>query len=239
MITSLRTPDRVLSPRILPEPIRQFSVRLRADQTAADFPFALPPDLLDAHPVRRLHYAAGRYCAARAIETLDPVRPAPVIGRGGAGEPAWPPGIVGSITHSGEFVSAAAARSDEAAGVGIDTQEVLSAERLEHVTPVILLPSEIQRAVASDLGPALWTTVAFCAKEALYKCLYPIVGVRFYYTAAEVTAIDQREGTFAIALTAPLAGRFERGSIWEGQFELSRGYVHTGIWQAAVSEAGE
>lgn len=222
--------DGVRNPRVLPESISQFSLLLTEGSSGVDFPVALPPELLDAQPLRRLHYAAGRYCASRAIGALNPPGPAGTVDRGVAGEPLWPAGIVGSITHSGVFVSAAAAYRRDAAGVGIDTQELLTSERMVDVMPAILSASEIQRATESALGPGLWTSVAFCAKEALFKCLYPVVGTRFYYAAADVTSIDTGDRTFTIALTETLHPRFETGSVYDGRFELSHGHAHAGLW---------
>ena len=231
-------PAVVENPRILPKPIRQFSIVLAPTDSITDFPIAAPRELLDAQPSRRLHFAAGRYCATRAMTALDPALAASAIERGVDGEPVWPAGIVGSITHSGAFVSAAAARAEDAAGVGIDTQELLTKERLAHVSPVILAATEIERAERSTLGPSLWITVAFCAKEALFKCLYPAVRRRFYYSAAEVVSIDQAtsaktDGTLTIALTESLGREFSRGSMYEGRFELSRDYAHAGVWRPA------
>jgi enterobactin synthetase component D len=225
-------PTLVKSPRIFTAPIRQCSVVLSASDTVADFLIELPPELVRGQPLRRLHYAAGRYCARRALEALDPPGPACIVGRGVAGEPIWPAGIVGSITHSGTFVSAAAARAEDAQGVGIDTQELLTSERMDRVMPTILLASEVQRATESALGPSLWTTVAFCAKEALFKCLYPVIGVRFYYAAAEVTSIDIDERTFTIALTETVSQGFDAGTPFDGRFELSRDHAHAGLWRS-------
>jgi enterobactin synthetase component D / holo-[acyl-carrier protein] synthase len=223
--------DGVHNPRVLPESISQFSLLLTGGGSAADFPVALPPELMDAQPLRRLHYAAGRYCASRAIEALDPPARSGIVDRGVAGEPIWPAGIVGSITHSGAFVSAAVAHGKDAAGIGIDTQELLTSERMVHVMPTILSASEVQRATESALGPSLWTTLAFCAKEALFKCLYPVVGMRFYYAAAEVTSIDTGDRTFTIALTETLRPGFEAGTGYDGRFELSHGHAHAGLWR--------
>jgi enterobactin synthetase component D len=223
--------EGIHNPGVLPESISQFSLLLKTGGSAAEFPVELPPELMDAQPLRRLQYAAGRYCASRAIEALDPPSAAGIVGRGVAGEPIWPAGIVGSITHSGAFVSAAAAYGSDAAGVGIDTQELLTSERMVHVMPTILSASEVQRATESALGPSLWTTVAFCAKEALFKCLYPAVGMRFYYAAAEVTSVDPGDRTFTIALTETLRPGFEAGTVFDGRFELSHGHAHAGLWR--------
>jgi enterobactin synthetase component D len=227
-------PTVVENPRVFPASIRQCSVVLSAGQTVADFLIELPPELVEAQPLRRLHYAAGRYCAGRAIDALDPPLPAAIVERGVAGEPIWPAGIVGSITHSGAFVSAAVAHRKDASGVGIDTQELITSERMGHVMPAILLASEIQRARDSALGASVWTTVAFCAKEALFKCLYPLVGVRFYYAAADVTSVDSDARTFSIGLTERLGHGFDAGTTLYGRFELSREYAHAGLWRSAA-----
>ena len=76
-----------------------------------------PPSLADLHPAeqaciakaglkRRLDFAAGRVCARRAMAQLG-VDGLPLL-VGEKGQPVWPPGIVGSISHCEGHYGAAA-----------------------------------------------------------------------------------------------------------------------------------
>src|SRR5688500_4932672 len=70
------------------------------------------------------HFDAGRRCASEAMARLAPTLADVVVPRGEHGQPLWPPGIVGSISHTGDVVWAAVARRRHAAGLGIDVERI-------------------------------------------------------------------------------------------------------------------
>jgi 4'-phosphopantetheinyl transferase EntD len=67
---------------------------------------------------RRREFITGRACARGALAQLgmDPV----AIPSGERGEPCWPAGIVGSITHCAGYRACALARVGVIAALGID-----------------------------------------------------------------------------------------------------------------------
>src|SRR6516165_9112140 len=67
---------------------------------------------------RQAEFAAGRECAHAALAELG--APAGPVPPGRAGEPQWPPGIVGSLTHCADYRACAAARAETIAAIGID-----------------------------------------------------------------------------------------------------------------------
>lgn len=69
---------------------------------------------------RRTAFVSGRVCAHRAMKELG-LRPATVL-RGEAREPIWPAGLVGSITHTTDYVAAAVARTKELSARGLDAE---------------------------------------------------------------------------------------------------------------------
>lgn len=121
---------------------------------------------------RRREFAAGRILAHGLLAGLGRQRVA--LRREADGRPAWPPGIVGSITHCTTLVAAAIASTDDCVGIGID----IEANRLlpRGVARRILGEQEQLWIGRSDprLAPELLLRV-FCAKEALYKAIHPIV----------------------------------------------------------------
>jgi 4'-phosphopantetheinyl transferase EntD len=145
-------------------------------ETTDDPPGAVlfpPEERLVARAVdkRRRELTTGRHCARQALAQLG-IAPGPILS-GPAGEPLWPAGIVGSITHCAGFRAAAVARSTEVATVGIDAEPH---ERLpEGVLEVVALPAERIRLDRLDRhdGTVRWDRVLFCAKEAVYKAWYP------------------------------------------------------------------
>ncbi|GAA3143204.1 MULTISPECIES: 4'-phosphopantetheinyl transferase family protein [Nonomuraea] len=122
---------------------------------------------------RRREFTAARVCARRALAQLG--RPAAPILSGTRGEPLWPDGIVGSITHCDGYRGAVAADSSAVASVGIDAEP--NGPLPDGVLDTVALPEEAAfvRKQADD-GGVSWGRLLFCAKEAVYKTWYPLTG---------------------------------------------------------------
>ena len=69
---------------------------------------------------RRNEFITVRHCAREALGKLD-VGPVPIL-KGDKGEPCWPDGIVGSLTHCEGFRGAVVARAADVRSVGIDAE---------------------------------------------------------------------------------------------------------------------
>ncbi len=190
---------------------------------------SLPPELDRAVPERQRQYLAGRYCAAEAVGRIRPAAPRPTIGRGAAGEPCWPAGLTGSVTHTHDFASSAVARVSDARSIGIDSEMRVARPRAENIMPLVMLPEEHVLG-GSAFDEATRLTLVFSAKEAIFKCLYPLVGRRFYYEDALVASADVASGYFTAALRTTLGAGFEKGTILRGRFEIDEVRVHTGVW---------
>ena len=69
---------------------------------------------------RRNEFITVRYCARQALGELG-LPPVPIL-KGDKGEPCWPDGVVGSLTHCEGFRGAVVGRSAEVRSVGIDAE---------------------------------------------------------------------------------------------------------------------
>ncbi len=165
-----------------------------------------------ATPVRRRSFRLGRVAAHRALERLS-------VADGGAAlhgsvlagerhEPIFPRGCVGSLSHSGSYALAVAARAAAVRGIGVD---------LQHVRPVkleiadrICLPEELRWCEAAAEGPALRLISLFAAKEAIYKAIAPIVGRFFGFSAARLSWDESRQ-CFDAELTETLGSGIAAG----------------------------
>nr|AAD13565.1 LanZ6 [Streptomyces cyanogenus] len=128
----------------------------------------------DAVPRRVNEFGTVRECARRSLVRLG-VAPVPIL-PGTRGEPRWPPGIVGSMTHCEGFRGAAVAWSQEIASFGID------AEPHEPLPPGLLTKSRARRSVVGRAigrrDPTVhWDRLTFSAKEAVYKAWFPLARV--------------------------------------------------------------
>ncbi|MGZ5363763.1 MAG: 4'-phosphopantetheinyl transferase PptT [Mycobacterium sp.] len=139
---------------------------------------------------RRNEFITVRYCAREALGELG-VAPVPIL-KGEKGEPCWPDGIVGSLTHCEGFRGAAVARRDAIRSVGIDAEphDVLP----KGVLDAISLPGERTELQALPSG-LHWDRILFCAKEATYKAWFPVAHRWLGFEDAHITFDVDGNGT--------------------------------------------
>jgi 4'-phosphopantetheinyl transferase EntD len=139
---------------------------------------------------RRNEFITVRYCAREALGELG-VQPVPIL-KGEKGEPCWPDGIVGSLTHCEGYRGAAVARYDEVRSVGIDAEphDVLP----KGVLDAISLPRERTELRSMPAG-LYWDRILFCAKEATYKAWFPVTRRWLGFEDAHITFDVDGTGT--------------------------------------------
>jgi 4'-phosphopantetheinyl transferase EntD len=152
---------------------------LASDHLAAAEMYTDPPELtplpeeepLIARSVakRRNEFITVRHCARLALGQLG-LPPAPIL-KGEKGEPTWPDGVVGSLTHCEGYRGAVVGRREDARSVGIDAEphDVLP----NGVLSAISLPAERSELGAMPTGLHR-DRILFCAKEATYKAWFPV-----------------------------------------------------------------
>jgi 4'-phosphopantetheinyl transferase EntD len=150
---------------------------------------------------RRREFAAGRVLARQASALLGESSNHE-IPMGEGGEPLWPLGIVGSLSHTATHVAALVTRAARHASVGIDLDD----GRLLGATAAsdLMTDSEVEavRAHGWTDDPEIARNLAFLAKEALFKYQYPNTGfrelgfdeVRLHRTVAGLRASTHIEG---------------------------------------------
>jgi enterobactin synthetase component D len=222
------------SPNLFPSYVAQHSVVFDHEEgtdLAQEFPgIELPPSLARAVRKRQVEFCAGRYCAREALRAGAPEHADVRIESGPQGEPVWPPGIVGAITHAHGFASAAIARARDARGLGLDEERVMDEEVAGSVLDQIAAEDEISALVtATSWSRAAVLTVVFSAKETVFKCLYPEVQRYFDFREASVVALDPAAGRFSARLLVPLTPRLIAGTILEGRFERKTQSVCTAM----------
>jgi 4'-phosphopantetheinyl transferase EntD len=126
------------------------------------------PVATSALKVRR-QSGAARIVARKLLKALG--EPNAALPRSPSGAPVWPPGIVGSIAHDDEVAVAAVVRSGHVRSLGIDVEP---AHALPHeLVPIVATASERARYNTAVLE----SRILFCAKEAVFKALYPLCGL--------------------------------------------------------------
>lgn len=183
-------------------------------------------------PARAREFAAGRACARRALAHFGieglPVLVAPDR------TPLWPAGFVGSITHTRGFAAAVVGERSRFVGLGLDSEA--TGEVGEGLWPRICGPQErlwLESLPSAQRGAA--ATLLFSAKEAYYKCCYPVTGQRpgFHEVRILPDAWGAERGIFRVQ-AAP-------GTPTQGRYLLAGALTSTGVaWLTdARSEAGD
>lgn len=156
---------------------------------------------------RRAEFISGRAAANRAILKLGLSSPGPVR-RGVLGEPIWPEGIVGSITHSHPWTIAVVARCNDITSLGIDL-ECVSRLSKQDISEEICTSAE-HRWTAAQRDSSVALGKIFSGKEALYKALSPRCGFRFDFKDVELSWIPEKI-SFSAELLIDLGSKYVRG----------------------------
>lgn len=182
---------------------------------------------------RRKEFTTARLCARRALDRLGRP-PAPIL-PGPRGEPQWPRGVVGSITHCTGYRAAVLGDGARVSTVGIDAEpnEPLANGVLEAVSL-----AEERDHVAGLLRdhPAIrWDRMLFCAKEAVYKSWFPLAKRWLDFDDAVITMRPDTGGFDArLLVTGPrVNGRRLTG--FTGRWLVERDLILTAIVVPAPS----
>jgi 4'-phosphopantetheinyl transferase EntD len=183
--------------------------------------------IVRAVEARRDEFVTGRRCAREALAKLG--HPSTPIRRGPKGEPQWPAGLVGSITHTVCFRAAAVASQSVIASVGIDTEQ--NGPLPDGIDELITVQGEPEMlaALTRAFPVTHWGRVLFSAKESLYKAWYPLTGLWLGFDDARLT-IDPA-GTFAARLLIDGARTDGKPPLTEvcGRFLVAHGLVATAV----------
>lgn len=202
------------------EPVAAFEARGTVD------PRVLTPEeaahVARAVPKRVAEFAASRACARRALAELGIPEFALLVGPDR--EPLWPPGVVGSITHVAGFCGVVAARVGTVSSLGVDAERRDAVHR--RLWGQIATSEELAWLESLNPDTAIESaTLLFSAKEAFYKCQFPLtrewlsfndVSVSVQHNSFEI--LPQR--TIALGAIAPAP--------WSGRFAVTDALVLTG-----------
>ena len=177
---------------------------------------------------RRNEFVTARHCARVAMGRLG-IPDSPIL-KGEKGEPRWPEGLVGSLTHCEGYRGAVVGRSAAARSVGIDAEPhgVLPAGVLDAIS----LP--VERHEIGGLPAGLhWDRILFCAKEATYKAWFPLTQRWLGFEDAHVTFDVDSAGAagrfVSRILIDPAALSGPPGTALAGRWSVAEGLALTAI----------
>ena len=134
---------------------------------------------------RKEHYRSGRICAGEVLSKLGTIGQ-PVLSDPQTREPLWPEGISGAITHSGNWAAAAAGKTSEVLGIGIDLED-LERQVDSRISRHVCLPEEqkwLQECGEDFLEQNL--KIIFSAKESIFKAFFPYTRTYLHFHDARI-----------------------------------------------------
>jgi 4'-phosphopantetheinyl transferase EntD len=180
---------------------------------------------------RRNEFITVRHCARVALGELG-LPPVPIL-KGDKGEPCWPDGVVGSLTHTAGYRGAVVGRSAAVRSVGVDAEphDVLPDGVLDAIS------LEVERreieAIAALPDGLHWDRILFCAKEATYKAWFPLTKRWLGFEDAHITFdVDDRASAGGFVSAILVDGAALSGpplTVLTGRWSVDRGLVLTAI----------
>lgn len=171
----------------------------------------------DASVARLAEFAAGRHASRLALGRLG--WPACALPSLPHRAPAWPPGVVGSITHAGGVAAAAVGLAADWAGIGVDLEPAGAVEAA--LAPEVLRPDEADALGALPGAFPGGLTAAFCAKEAAFKAISARIGGLLEFRDIALRGIT---ATGFEALLCRSAGTLAAGLRLRGRWVVEGGY---------------
>ena len=134
---------------------------------------------------RKEHYRSGRICAGEVLSKLGTLGQ-PVLRDPQTREPLWPEGISGAITHCGNWAAAAAGKTSEVLGIGIDLED-LERQVDSRISRHVCIPEEqkwLQECGENFLEQNL--KIIFSAKESIFKAFFPYTRTYLHFHDARI-----------------------------------------------------
>jgi phosphopantetheine--protein transferase-like protein len=173
---------------------------------------------------RQQEFGAGRLCARKAMARLG-IKDSPLL-KGTDGQPVWPAGIVGAISHSNVWCGAAVARQEDIRGIGFDIETI---DRVSmQIAKKVLTPLEMEWVNASVEEVQKRLALLFSAKETVFKCVAPVYGKSFGFYDMVITHATE-EQSFEVKLNDKISAEVPNCSTLIGRYLMYEGDVFTGM----------
>jgi len=150
--------------------------------------------------------------------------------------PGWPSGLRGSISHKNGHVVVCTDRADKFFSIGIDSEN--AEKNISHLQEKICTTNDLKLIdnICRDRMFERGSLVAlfFSAKEALFKCHFPLEKRMFWFHDAEVCRIDFESGEIDIKVLIDTSASTKEGHVTKGKFILHNA-SDSGYWITAFS----
>lgn len=184
-----------------------------------------PKTIEESIRARQTEFFYGRLAAREALARLENGPSDRSVGYGASGEPLWPEGVLGSISHVRGFACAVAVPAASNRFIGIDLAFPAQKRDCDALYRFVVNEEEIAilhslepKGCDVDIGNRLMNV--FSAKECVYKAVFPFARRFLSFSVAHLRAYVETDiGTapscrIQVEVREELGGPFVKGSLW-------------------------
>jgi len=166
---------------------------------------------------RKSEFKKSRWLIRQFINPKEPL-----ISPKGVSYLNWPEGTIASLSHKKDAIAFAIVSNEKYLGLGIDVEYCHGVK--EKLAPKICSESEIEYLKKicdeSDKGFDVLLSVLFSFKEAVFKAIFPLGNIWFYFDDFEVCKIDLADGRIEGCLLKTASQFNAKNSIITGSFNF-------------------
>lgn len=179
-------------------------------------------------PTRRAEFERSRLLLRQLTGWQQPFLPDP------SNRPSWPEGLCGSLSHKNGHVAAVISQSQTCSAIGLDCED--AEKDIRHLIDKVCTAREKKiledlTRVDAKINLGSLVSLIFCAKEALFKCHYPLGLKMFWFHDAEADHLDVKNGTLTLRVLIDTSPRTPAGFLTPVSF-VQKTASDTAYWLA-------
>lgn len=209
----------------------QYDTSLYSDQKFRELGIPFPHTLRKAAIKRKAEYLAGRFAAKEALKSTGFAVDG--IGIGYNRAPIWPEGVVASITHTDKIALSISACNKQLKYLGVDLEDILTISTANILRKIVIDQHEQKLLRQTPAEFSTLVTLAFSAKESIFKALHPYVKRYFDFSAAKIHRISLSNQEIEFILAEDLCPLFPKNTTIIGRFHITSDNILSIIYKEA------
>lgn len=175
--------------------------------------FKWPEDIKNSINKRKIEFLLGRCCAYDALFKFS--NEVGFLARTKNGQPVWPDGFVGSISHSTREILAVAAHKENYLSVGIDVEKIICKQDAIILIDMILNLDEKNLIKGmSEQDMLMVVTLIFSVKESFYKLINNVSEINLDFNVISLLEFDRN--SYVIRINKTINSKFTHGLTIKG-----------------------
>ena len=202
-----------------------YDIALYKDELFYSLGIMMPEELNHSVFKRRADFLAGRYVAKKAIRELR--HDVYDVHLGSDRAPIWPTGIIGSISHSNSIAISVVSLKEDNQYLGVDIESFIGEDIAFEIKNQIINKQEEITLNSSGLPFCICLTLAFSAKESIYKAMYPKVKRYFDFSDVNIINLCLTRKIILLEVVSEIPEVLGVGKYFECIFSIESSYVLT------------